>query len=243
MPESRQLRRALRRAIPRPVRRRLYDWSPSRRRRWRETPGLQTVPPAAGAVLTFDDGPDPACTPAVLDALAVAGAKATFFALGVHALESPDLIRRMVEEGHEVALHGMTHRRHDALPAEEMKRELADGAAAIEDVAGSRPHWYRPPFGSSSPALADLARGLGLDLAYWSSWGQDWEDSSPARIAALVERDLTPGAIVLLHDSARYGQRPDGDATVGAVPLIAAAARSRRLELNTLGAAAGDGRG
>lgn len=243
MPESRQLRRALRRAIPKPVRQRLYDWSPSRRRRWRETPGLRTAPPTAGAVLTFDDGPDPACTPAVLDALAAAGARATFFALGVHALESPELIRRMVAEGHEVALHGMTHRRHDALSAEEAKRELGDGAAAIERVSGSRPRWYRPPFGSSSPTLARLCEELDLGLAYWSSWGQDWEDSSPARIAALVERDLEPGAIILLHDSARYGQRDDGEATVGAVPLIAAAARERNLTLNRLSAATDDGDG
>jgi peptidoglycan/xylan/chitin deacetylase (PgdA/CDA1 family) len=242
MPESRQLRRALRRAIPRPVRQRLYDWSPSRRRRWRQTPGLRTVPPGAGAVLSFDDGPDPGCTPDVLDALRAAGAKATFFVLGVHARESPELIRRMIAEGHEVALHGMTHRRHDALPAAEMRRELADGAAAIEGVVGERPRWYRPPFGSSSPALAELCRELGMDLAYWSAWGQDWEDSTPARIAALVERDLEPGAIVLLHDSARYGQRDVADATVEALPPIAAAARGRGLELKTLSAAA-DGEG
>jgi len=80
-----------------------------------------------------------------------------------------------------------------------------------------------------------------MGLAYWSSWGQDWEDSTAARIAALVERDLDPGAIVLLHDSARYGQRHAADATVEAVPLIAAAARQRGLELNTLSSADDDG--
>lgn len=240
MPDSRQLRRTLRRAVPRPVRRRLYDWSPSRRRRWQKAPGLETAPTGSAAVLSFDDGPDPECTPAVLDALEAAGAKATFFVLGVHAQESPELLRRMIEDGHEVALHGMRHRRHDLLSTEDAEAELTAGIGAIESAAGGRPAWYRPPFGSSSPALAEICSDLGLRLAYWSAWGQDWEDSRPARIAGLVARDLRPGAIVLLHDSARYGQRRDAAATAGAIPLIAAAARKANLELCTLDAAVGD---
>jgi peptidoglycan/xylan/chitin deacetylase (PgdA/CDA1 family) len=201
---------------------------------------LESVPADAGAVLTFDDGPDPDCTPAVLDALGAAGAKATFFVLGVHARESPELIRDMVAQGHEVALHGMEHRRHDQLDAAEAEAELTAGIEAIEAAGGKRPTWYRPPFGASSPTLAALCEKLGLGLAYWTAWGQDWEDSSPARIAGLVERDLRPGAIVLLHDSARYAQRPDAAATAGAVPLIAAAARRGGFELNSLSGATGE---
>ena len=132
-------RRTLRRAIPRPVRQRLYDWSPSRRRRWRQTPGLRSVPPAAGAVLTFDDGPDPGCTPEVLDALGEAGAKATFFVLGKHVLEHPELTRRILADGHEIALHGMSHRRHDQLSPAAAEAELSDGIGAIEAIAGRRP--------------------------------------------------------------------------------------------------------
>ena len=239
MPDSRQLRRTLRQAIPRPVRQRLYDWSPSRRRRWRRAPGLEAVPANAGAVLSFDDGPDPAGTPPVLDALEAAGAKATFFVLGVHALESPDLIGAILAGGHEVALHGMTHRRHDRLDAAEAEADLTAGIEAIESAGGRRPRWYRPPFGASSPTLATLCEKLGLGLAYWSAWGQDWEDSSPDRIADLVERDLGPGAIVLLHDSARYAQRAEAGATAAAVLPIAAAARKRGLDLVTLGGAVG----
>jgi peptidoglycan-N-acetylglucosamine deacetylase len=242
MPDSRQMRRAVRRAIPSPVRRRLYDWSPSRRRRWRQVPGLETVPPDAGAVLTFDDGPDPDCTPTVLDALAAAGAKATFFVLGTHVLESPELIRSMVAQGHEIALHGMEHRRHDRLTPAQAEHELNEGITAIEAVTGQRPTWYRPPFGASSPPLAALCEKLGLGLAYWSAWGQDWEESSATQIAGLVERDLDPGAIVLLHDSARYAQRADAAATAEAVPLIAAAARDASLNLVSLSGAVG-GRG
>lgn len=229
--------------IPTALRQRLYDWSPSRRRRWKQVPGQLVVPPEAGAALTFDDGPDPTATPEVLSALERAGARATFFVLGEHARESPQLIRAMVEAGHEVALHGMTHRRHDLLDREEAEAELETGAAAIAAAGGGRPTWYRPPFGASSPLLAELCGKLGLRLAYWSAWGQDWEESSPARIAGLVRRDLEPGAIVLLHDSPRYGQRESATDTVAAIPLIAAAAADEGIELVTLSGAVAGARG
>jgi peptidoglycan/xylan/chitin deacetylase (PgdA/CDA1 family) len=241
MPDSRQLRRAVRGLIPRPLRRRLYDWSPSRRRRWRRVPGLLTVPPERGAVLSFDDGPDPDGTPPVLDALAQSGTGATFFLLGRHVAEQPELTRRIETEGHEIALHGMEHRRHDTLSAAEAEAELKAGIAAIEAATGNRPTWYRPPFGASSPILAAVCGELGLRLAYWSAWGQDWEEAQPQRIASLVERDLAPGAIVLLHDSARYAQRTCASATADAVPLIAAAAAERGIDLVSLGAATGNG--
>jgi len=240
MPDSRQLRRAVRGLIPRPLRRRLYDWSPARKRRWRRVPGLETAPGAAVA-LTFDDGPDPEGTPPVLEALAERGAGATFFVLGSHVAERPELARRIEAEGHELALHGMQHRRHDTLSAAEAERELTSGVEAIEAATGRRPAWYRPPFGASSPTLAAVCRRLGLRLAYWSAWGQDWEEATAQRIAALVERDLTPGAIVLLHDSARYAQRARATATAGAIPLIAAAAGERGLDLVSLSAAVDDG--
>jgi peptidoglycan/xylan/chitin deacetylase (PgdA/CDA1 family) len=136
----------------------------------------------------------------------------------------------------------MTHRRHDRLGDDEARHDLTLGLEAIEQAVGRRPRRYRPPYGASSPTLASVCAELGLEIAYWSAWGQDWEDSSPARIAALVGRDLAPGAIVLLHDSARYGQRADAAATAGSVPLIAAAARERGLDLVSLsGAVSGAG--
>lgn len=241
MLDARRLRRTFRGLIPRPLRQRLYDWSPSRRRRWRRVPGLLTVPPSRGAVLSFDDGPDADGTPPVLEALAESGAGATFFVLGEHVVEQPELTRRIAAEGHEIALHGMEHRRHDTLSAEEAEAELGAGLEAIEAVIGKRPAWYRPPFGASSPTLAAVCGKLGLRLAYWSAWGQDWEEAPPPRIASLVERDLTPGAIVLLHDSARYAQRATAAATAGAIPLIAGAASRRGLELVPLSRAVDDG--
>jgi peptidoglycan/xylan/chitin deacetylase (PgdA/CDA1 family) len=233
MPDRRQLRRA----IPRPLRQRLYDWSPSRRRRWRETPGITRVPADAGVVLTFDDGPDEACTPELLDALDGVGATATFFVIGERVAENPALALDVKARGHELALHGMTHRRHDLLTAEEASTELSQGMEAIESAAGCRPRWYRPPFGASSPQLASICAELGLQLAYWDAWGQDWEGDSASRIARLVLRNLDAGSVILLHDSALYGQRDDAKPTVESIPIIARSVHEKGLEMVSLGTA------
>lgn len=228
------LRRKLRSAVPSPVRQRLYDRRRSKRRRWRGAPGVETVPPGTGAALTFDDGPDPEFTPPLLDALERAGARATFFVVGERLEGQEALLNEIEARGHEVALHGMTHRRHDKLDEDRARAELSEGLAAIEGAGVARPRRYRPPFGGTSPTLARLCDELGLQLAYWSAWGQDWDPIPAARIAGLIERDLAPGAVVLLHDSALYAEREDARATVEAVPLIAAAAGARGIELTSL---------
>jgi peptidoglycan/xylan/chitin deacetylase (PgdA/CDA1 family) len=206
--------------------------------RWREVPGTERLPVGGVVALTFDDGPDPDFTPAVLDALEAAGAAATFFVVGERLPGSEQLLREIEARGHEVALHGMTHRRHDLLDDGEVRAELSEGLAAIERAGVRRPRWYRPPYGRSSPALARFCRELGLRLAYWSSWGQDWQAIPAQRIADLVLYDLDPGGIVLLHDSPLYAGRDDARPTVEAIPLIAAAAREQGLDLVTLSAVA-----
>ena len=231
------LRRKVRRAIPRPVRQRLYDWSPSRKRRWREVPGVERLPDSSAYALTFDDGPDPEFTPPLLDALERTGATATFFVIGERLTDQEELLREIEARGHEIALHGMTHRRHDGLGDAEARAELTEGLAAIEAAGVRRPRWYRPPFGGSSPALARLCEELGLGLAYWSTWGQDWEELPAGRISALVLRDLGPGGIVLLHDSPLYAEREDAGPTIEAIAPIAAAARTKNLHPVTLSSA------
>jgi peptidoglycan-N-acetylglucosamine deacetylase len=227
-------RRKIRRAIPRPVRQLLYDWSPSRRRRWREVPGTERQPDRGAIALTFDDGPDPTYTPRLLDALDDASATATFFVVGERIPGCEELLREVQRRGHEVALHGMTHRRHDGLADPEARAELTDGLAAIEAAGVRRPRWYRPPYGGSSPTLARYCRELDLGLAYWSAWGQDWEAIPANRIARFVLRDLEGGGIVLLHDSPLYAERDDASPTIEAIPRIAAAAGSRGLRLVSL---------
>jgi peptidoglycan/xylan/chitin deacetylase (PgdA/CDA1 family) len=227
-------RRKLRRAIPGPLRQWMYDRRRAGRRGWRRAAGVETVPATAGAALTFDDGPDPEFTPPLLDALERAGASATFFVLGERVAGSEALLREIEARGHEIGLHGMRHSRHDGLAEEEALAELREGLAAIEAASVRRPRRYRPPYGATSAALGRACAALDLQLAYWSAWGQDWDPIPAARIAALVERDLAPGAVVLLHDSALYAEREDARATVEAIAPIAAAAGRAGIRLVSL---------
>jgi peptidoglycan/xylan/chitin deacetylase (PgdA/CDA1 family) len=228
----------LRRALPQALHLRLYALHPGRAARWRRHPGIERVPPS-GAVLTFDDGPDPEGTPAVLDELERCGARATFFLLGCRALAEGQLAIEIVRRGHEVGLHGFDHRRQDRIEAAASHEDLRRGLAAIEDTVGVRCRFYRPPYGKMSPGAADACRQLGLDVVYWSAWGFDWEALDAQQIAATVAAGMVDGAVVLLHDSARYGRRASARATAAAIPLIAATAAQRHLALTCLGEALG----
>jgi peptidoglycan/xylan/chitin deacetylase (PgdA/CDA1 family) len=231
----------LRALLPLSVRCALQERSPSRARRWRALPGIETVEATGQAVLTFDDGPDrsPEATVAVLDALDAAGAKATFFAVGEQIEATPGLIAEILSRGHEVGVHGQRHFRHDRVPSAESVADIEAGHAAVAEAIGSKPRFYRPPYGKLTPDGAAACERLGLQVAYWSTWGLDWEPLPCDRIARRVNRDLGDGAIVLLHDSARYAVRPSAAATAGAIEAIAARAAEVRLDLVTLGEATG----
>jgi peptidoglycan-N-acetylglucosamine deacetylase len=191
--------------------------------RWRRFPGREWA--ESGVALTFDDGPDPEATPAILDALDEAGARATFFLVGEQLLAHHELGVEVARRGHWIGLHGFRH-----VEGEE-RDDLVRGLDAIEAATGSRPGVYRPPYGRIREATHAACGELGLEVVYWSAWGADWEDIPPERIVELVRRDLVEGAIVLLHDSARYAHRPSAAATAEALPAIVEAAAGRGLAL------------
>ena len=190
---------------------------------WERFRGVERLEPGSARVaLTFDDGPDADGTPALLDALELVGARATFFMLGEQLMRHPRLGREVASRGHEVGLHGFGHRRHEELTPTEARDDLARGLGAVEAATGRRPRYYRPPYGRFSEHSFEACRKLELEPVYWSAWGEDWETISGDRIAELVLRDLVDGAIVLLHDSPRYADRPSAEPTVKALPPIVA---------------------
>jgi peptidoglycan-N-acetylglucosamine deacetylase len=189
---------------------------------WRRFPGRERLDDGRVA-LTFDDGPDPDATPAVLDALDQIGAKATFFMVGEQAVEHRALAREVADRGHEVALHGYEHREHSEFPGRAARDDLARGLGTIEVATGRRPALFRPPYGRFSEESYAACLDLELEPVLWSAWGMDWEAIPAERIAELATRDLAPGAILLLHDSARYASRAGAAATAEALPLIARA--------------------
>ena len=200
--------------------------------RWRTMPGIERVP--SGVALTFDDGPDPDGTPAILDALDAAGVKATFFVVGEQLMRHHGVARETAARGHELALHGFAHVEHDSLRPQAARDDLARALGAFEAATGERPRFFRPPYGRFSEASYEACTHLGLEPVYWSAWGMDWEPIPGDRVADLAIRDLADGAIVLLHDSARYGHRSGCAATAEAVGAIAGRAAELGLRVDPL---------
>src|SRR3954447_5617153 len=205
--------------------------------RWRRFPARERV--QRGVALTFDDGPDPDATPAVLDVLERARARATFFLVGEQLLVHHDLGRAVAEAGHELAPQGCRHVEHDEL--DDAREDLLRGLDAIESATGARPRLFRPPYGRFSDASFAACLELDLEPVYWSAWGMDWEPLPPDRIADLAGRDLAEGAILLLHDSARYAPRATARPTAEALARILAEIEARGIELAALDEASGRG--
>ena len=225
----------LRQFIPRSARERLYEWHPGRAARWRRHPGIERVAPGGHTILTFDDGPDADSTPAVLDALDLTGARATFFVLGSQLNAHADIAHEIVRRGHEIGLHGYGHERQDLIDPAHSRDDVLRGCAAVEEAIGVRCQWYRPPFGKMSAAAAEACREVGLATVYWSAWGLDWENLPATRIAEVAGEQIDDGGILLLHDTAVYGQRPSALPTAEAIPLIAERTNTRGLALISLG--------
>ena len=183
-----------------------------------------------GVALTFDDGPHPEGTPAILDALARAGAHATFFVIGEQVERRPALLAEVAAAGHVVALHGYRHRLQLRLRAREVEDDLARGIAAIEDAIACRPTLHRPPFGIYSPAGLATARAVGLQPLLWSRWGKDWRKfTTPERIAARCTRDLGPGDVILLHDADFYSAHNSHRRTAAALKRVLTELSAREL--------------
>lgn len=184
---------------------------------WGRFPSRQRTDDGTVA-LTFDDGPDPDATPAVLDALDEIGRKATFFMVGEQVQANGDLAREVADRGHGVGLHGLRHVRPDDVA--QPQKELAEAREIVEAAAGGPVTQFRPPYGAFDAPLYEAAIELGLEPVLWSAWGLDWEHIPAERIVEVVLTDLEPGAIVLLHDSPRYAPRDSARATAEAVRLL-----------------------
>jgi peptidoglycan-N-acetylglucosamine deacetylase len=194
---------------------------------------------ARGVAITFDDGPDPLGTPAVLEALATARARATFFLLGEQVARAPALAAELVAAGHAVAVHGDRHRNLLRLSRRVIDADLARAAAVIADATGVAPLLHRAPYGVYSwPALAAV-RARGWTPVLWSRWGRDWRRSATAAsVAALVADGVRAGDVLLLHDADRYSAPSCWRATAAALPRVLDAIAAAGLEATTLSAPA-----
>jgi peptidoglycan-N-acetylglucosamine deacetylase len=176
------------------------SWLPGVRRV--VSPGLDGRGDPGHVALTFDDGPDPLSTPYFLEELDRLEARATFFVLGNRLERYPHLGRRIVAEGHELAVHGWRHERFWRPRPRGDTRDLARAAETVWRIAGTRPLWYRPPYGVLTATRLAAARRLGLRPVLWTAWGRDWTAKADADSVLLeLAKRMAGGATVLLHDS------------------------------------------
>jgi peptidoglycan-N-acetylglucosamine deacetylase len=184
--------------------------------------------------LTFDDGPDDRWTERLLDVLGRVGAHATFFPIAPRAAARPDLVARMVSEGHSVGLHCDEHVRHSTRDAGWGRNDTERALARLRDL-GVVPRLWRTPWGDTAPWTAEVAAEHGLRLVSWTVDCHDWRGDPAETMFAAARPGLRAGAIVLAHDGIGPGApRADARETVALVELVARYAAERRLELACL---------
>jgi peptidoglycan-N-acetylglucosamine deacetylase len=165
--------------------------------------------------LTYDDGPDPEFTPGILDALAAHGARATFFVMVEPAEAHPELIARILAEGHELALHGIDHTRLTGMSLRSATALVWEAKRRLERVAGRRITLFRPTYGAQTVQQYLATRALGMEVVIWSAWAQDWDGADAQVIAERAVQALHHGGFLLLHDASGDGVGA-ADAATGA---------------------------
>ena len=151
--------------------------------------------------LTFDDGPHPELTPQLLDILRDNGVRATFYVIGRNVTTHPDIARRIVAEGHEIANHSWSHPALTSLGASRLNQEIASTSDAIQRATGRRPTNMRPPYGAINDRVREtILRGHGLDVIMWSCDPLDWKRPGAEVVRQRLVDGATPGGILLAHD-------------------------------------------
>ncbi|MCA0242223.1 MAG: polysaccharide deacetylase family protein [Proteobacteria bacterium] len=171
-------------------------------------PNVTRLPSSRPEVaITIDDGPDPDVTPAVLDLLDAAGARASFFCIAEQARRHPALLREVVRRGHSVQNHSDRHRHgFSLLGPRGIAQEVGRAQALLADLSGRAPHAFRAPAGLRNPFLDPVLHRLGLHLVSWTRRGFDTREADPARVLQRLTQGLGAGDILLLHDGhARRG--------------------------------------
>ncbi|RKT08093.1 peptidoglycan/xylan/chitin deacetylase (PgdA/CDA1 family) [Streptomyces sp. 3211.6] len=160
--------------------------------------------PAAGGkamLLTFDDGPDPRYTPAILDTLRRYGVRAMFFVCGEMATDNRDLLRRMAAEGHVIGNHTWTHPQIPQLSRSALESEIGRTSEVVEQAVGQPPLWFRAPYGAWNRAAFEIGADLGMEPLAWTVDSLDWTEPGTTTIVSRVLDGAAPGVIVLGHDA------------------------------------------
>ncbi len=166
--------------------------------------------------LTYDDGPNDPYTGKLLDVLAKADVKATFFLIGRYVRQRPDIVRRVVEAGHAIGNHTWDHPNLIWCSPAETRRQLSETQKAIEDACGIQATLFRPPFGGRRPGTFSTAREIGLAPIMWRVTCYDWSATSHESIESKARAQIRGGDVILLHDGSHRAFGVDRSHTVEA---------------------------
>ncbi|MGW1884674.1 polysaccharide deacetylase family protein [Streptomyces sp. NPDC001970] len=167
----------------------------------RQEPFLRMPALGRSMVLTFDDGPHPRYTPDILKILGKHDVRAMFFVCGEMAVEHPDLLRRVADDGHVIGNHTWSHPLVPRLSASRIRDELGSTSEIIEKTLGSPPLWYRAPYGAWNKHSFEIGADLGMEPLAWTIDSLDWREPGTGKIVSRVLDGAEPGAVVLSHDA------------------------------------------
>src|SRR5579871_2401561 len=184
--------------------------------------------------LTYDDGPNDPHTLRLLEVLARHEVHATFFLIGRYARQRPEIVQEIVKAGHIVGNHTYTHPLPIFKGDDEIRKELSDCRAALQDAVGEHSNLFRPPFGGRRPGTLRLARELDLSPIMWNVTGYDWNAPPAAVIERKVSRQIRGGDVVLLHDGGHQQMGADRSQTVLATDRLIAQYKSEGYEFVTI---------
>ena len=191
---------------------------------------------------TFDDGPNDPYTFQLLELLARYQVRATFFLVGDYVRRRPQIARAVHQAGHLLGNHTVTHPSLLWESPAQVRQELADCSAAIEDATGAAVQWFRPPFGARRPDVLRAARELGLKPVMWNITAHDWDATDSVILAARVQRGLQLNQCrhrstnILLHDGGHLGFGIDRSVTLAATRILLEAWAGSSLRFVTVDA-------
>lgn len=181
--------------------------------------------------LTFDDGPDHRYTVRILDILRKHHVSATFFVLGKLARKNPQILKRMVKEGHTIGNHSWSHTDFTKLNQKEITQQLAMTNREIQKWTGKTPLFFRPPFGAMDRLVVDAVSEQGYAVIYWDVDTKDWQGKSADKIIQTVKKNMHAGSIILFHSA---GGPKSLDGTIQALPKLISFLQKQGYELVTI---------
>ena len=184
--------------------------------------------------LTYDDGPNDPHTLRLLEVLARQDVQATFFLIGRHVQQHQEIAREIVQAGHAVGNHTFTHPLLTFKSESEIRQQLSECRAALQDAIGEHSNLFRPPFGGRRPAVLRVARELGLAPVMWNVTGYDWNAPPAEAIERKVAKQIRGGDVILLHDGGHKQMGADRSNTVIATDHLIATYKSEGYDFLTI---------